>query len=259
MKVPVKRFIRSNFNRLVGNSKYNCLERAVIELNNAGELRKAFGWSREPVLDIPIIYKYDYLEDANDRRLRDAETLGTVVCNTDPAICLEIGTAFGHSTALMSINAPKSRIYTVNIPPEEITSGKGGDLTTIAIKREEIGSYYLSRGLTNITQILANTAYWEPEIGAIDVAFIDGCHDTNFVYNDTRKILRLMRPGSFIIWHDFNLELSNKYNWIGSVCQGVERLYAYGLLEGRLLHIRDSWMGVYRVGKEARMDINAAK
>jgi len=247
MKLPIKRYIRSNFNKLVGISKYTCLERSVIELNNVGELRKAFGWSQEPVLDIPIIYDYDYLEDANDRRLHDAETLGTVVCNIDPAICLEIGTAFGHSTALMSLNAPKSKVYTVNIHPEEITTGKGGKLTTIAIKQEDIGSYYINRKLTNITQIIANTAYWKPEIEPIDVAFIDGCHDSNFVYNDTRKILRYMRHGSFIIWHDFNLELANKYNWIDSVCRGVERLYAYGLLEGRILHVRDSWMGVCQV------------
>jgi len=224
------------------------LEESVIELNNIGELRKAFSWSHEPLVDIPNLHDYDYLEDANERRIRDAETLGTVVCNINPSICLEIGTAFGHSTALIALNAPESKVYTVNIPPEEIVSGKGGKQTTLAIEREKIGSYYRQRGLLNVTQIMANTAHWEPDFGPIDVAFVDGCHDTDFVFNDTRKILTHMQAGSYLIWHDFNLDLVKKYAWISSVCQGVERLFLYGLISGRILHVRDSWMGVYRVG-----------
>lgn len=139
--------------------------------------------------------------------------------------------------------------FTVNIPPEEIVSGEGGKLTTVALEREKIGIAYRERNLGNITQIYANTAKWEPAIGDIDIAYIDGCHDTEFVYNDTHKILKYMKPGGFILWHDFNLELVKKYHWINSVCLGVEKLYRDGLINGRILHIRDSWVGIYRVGE----------
>jgi len=147
----------------------------------------------------------------------------------------------------MAVNAPQAQVFTVNITLEEIHSGKGGVLTTVALETDQIGSYYRQRQLTNIVQVLSNTAEWEPEISTIDVAFVDGCHDSDFVYNDTRKILRHAKPGSFVLWHDFNLDLVPKYHWIHSVCLGVEMLFVAGWLRGRIFHVRDSWIGVYRV------------
>jgi hypothetical protein len=98
-----------------------------------------------------------------------------------------------------------------------------------------------------VRQILANTATWQPDIGPIDVAFIDGCHDSEFVYNDTLKVLSIARPGAFILWHDFNLGLTRNYGWIHSVCSGVEALFREGKLRGRVIQLRDSWVGLYRV------------
>lgn len=144
------------------------------------------------------------------------------------------------------INALDVEVYVVNVPPEEMASGEGGELTTIALEREKIGLAYRENKLANITQIYANTAYWEPNIGSIDAVFIDGCHNREFVYNDIHKVLKYMKPGSFILWHDFNLELATKYDWIHSVCLGVEMLYRDGLLNGRIFNIRDSWVGIYR-------------
>jgi predicted O-methyltransferase YrrM len=243
----MKSELRARCRRWLGMEALTYLSSAVIELNDYGELKKVFGWQNDPILDDPTLHHFDYPEDANNRRVRDAESLGTVVCNINPTICLEIGTSTGHGTALISANAPRARVFTVNIPPEGIERGEGGVLTTIALEHDKIGNYYRERGLTNITQILANTATWEPDIGTIDVAFVDGCHDANFVFNDTRKILKHMKSGSFVLWHDFNFALADKYPWIKTVCQGVERLNKAGLLSGRIYQVRDSWVGVYRV------------
>ncbi len=246
--MSLARRIRSRARRWLGLDDLDQVRRAVIPLNDTAELRRAFGWSLEPILDDPQIHRWEYLEDANQRRVRDADCLATVVRNARPAVCLDIGTATGRSAALMSVNAPESRVFTVNIPPEEIASGDGGEKVTRAFERNEIGSYYRERGLTNITQILANTARWEPDVGTIDVAFIDGCHDAEFVYNDTKKVLRHMRRGSFVLWHDFHPGLVEPFDWIHDVCRGVDRLLAEGLVQGRILHVRDSWTGIYRVG-----------
>ncbi len=219
----------------------------MIELNNSLELCKVYGWKEEPLLEDQSIYQFDYVTDVNERRVRDAESIGTVIRNAVPRVCVDIGTAEGHSAALMAVNAPQAQIYTINIPPEEIDTGQGGKLTTIALERDRIGAYYRQRGLKNITQILANTASWQPDVGRVDVALVDGSHDTRFVYNDSLKILRCMQPGSFMLWHDFNLDLVEKYHWISAVCMGVERLWEDGLLNGQIFHIRDSWVGIYRV------------
>ncbi len=217
----------------------------VLTVRNLSCLNKAMGWSNNPRLDSEHLSQFQYMEDLNDRRFRDAEVLGAACCNGDPAVLLEIGTSHGRSTALMAQNAPGGIVHTINIPPEEIA--EGGKNVTFAPSRDEIGAYYREKGLNNIHQIFANTKNWEPDFGIIDVAFVDGCHDADFVYSDTRKILKKCRPGSIVMWHDFSLELARVYHWIDSVCEGVERLYAEGLLQGRILHLQDSWVGLYKV------------
>lgn len=239
--------IKKLINRKLLKQHFPYLENVVIDVNSIEELKKVFGWKNDPTLSDSTIYDFEYPEDLNKRRIRDAESIGVVMKNSGAKTALEIGTSTGHTTALMSINAPNATIHTMNIPPEEILSGEGGKYTTIALEREKIGSYYKSYQLKNIVQILCNSAKWTPNIGQIDVAFIDGSHDTEFVYNDTLKLLPFMPKGSYILWHDFNLELTKKYNWIHTVCAGVEKLYEDGKLNGRIYHLRDSWVGIYRV------------
>jgi len=221
------------------------LNQVVLTVRNLAYLKKVMVWANDPVLEGEHLHAFQYLEDMNDRRIRDAEVLGAACCNGTPKILLEIGTSHGKTTALMAQNATQGIIYTVNIPPEEIA--EGGNLVTFAPSRDEIGRYYREEGFTNVKQIFANTKRWEPDFGPIDVAFIDGCHDAEFVYNDTRKILKKCRPGSLILWHDFAPELAKVYSWIGDVCRGVERLYAEGLISGKILHLQDSWVGLYKV------------
>jgi hypothetical protein len=236
-------FIEALKGRVTRYKKFYHLEANVLTVRNLNNLKKAMGWTNDPILEGDHLHHFQYVEDLNDRRLRDAEVLGAACCNGDPKIILEIGTAHGRTTALMAQNAPQSTLYTVNIPPEEIA--EGGKQVTFAPVWEEIGWYYREKNYSNIQQIFANTKDWEPDFGPIDVAFIDGCHDAEFVYNDTRKILKKCRPGSIIMWHDFNPQLAKVYGWVNQVCVGVERLYAEGYLSGHILHLQDSWVGLY--------------
>ncbi len=227
------------------DNKIENLYSNVIELNSYEAQIKLYKWHNKPILEYGNYNDYRFVEDVNQRRLRDAESVATVVQNLNPKTCLEIGTGSGAITALISINAPNSTIYTVNIPPEEYNDG--GTLKTMKLEREDIGSIYKDKKLTNIYQIFENTVKWEPDIGNIDFAFIDGCHDTDFVYNDTKKILQNMEEGSFILWHDFNLDLWSNSPWIMSVCLGIEQLYENEILNNHILHVKDSWVGIYQV------------
>ncbi|HMK84002.1 MAG TPA: class I SAM-dependent methyltransferase [Candidatus Bathyarchaeia archaeon] len=241
-------YIRNELKKeLERQDKFPHLRQYVIELNDFKELKKVFNWTCDPVLDDPTLYEFASIVDANERRIRDAECIGVVTRNSNPSVVLEIGTSAGHTTALIAMNAPSARVYTLNIPADEIAAGEGGVLTTHAPLTEEIGSYYKGKELTNITQILSNSATWKPNVGTINVAFVDGCHDSEFVYNDSCKILKAMVPGSFILWHDFNLNLTKNYRWIESVCLGVEKLYRKGWLRSHIFHVRDSWVGVCQI------------
>jgi len=225
----------------------NILDSKVIEANNIEEINKHFGWMEKINFKKDGVSNYQYLEDINERRLRDAEVLGTVVCNAYSKTILEIGTSTGATTVYLAKNAPQSHIFTVNIPAKDIYNGKGGINTTIALEEAEIGKEYKKLGLENITQIYENTATWEPNIGKIDVAFIDGSHDTKFVFNDTVKVLKNMPSGSFIMWHDFNPALRKKFHWIDDVCKAIEILYRKDYLSDRIFVLKDSWIGLYRV------------
>lgn len=225
--------------------RWSFLEANVLEVRSLAMLKKAMGWAHDPNLDFDHLRRFEFLEDLNDRRLRDAEVIGAGCANGEPKIIVEIGTGRGHATALMACNAPQAVVHTVNIPPEEI--GSGGKFVTTGLGREEIGSFYRELGLGNVRQILANTARWSPDVGPIDVALIDGCHDADFVFHDTCKILDRCRPGSLVLWHDFSLRHAVVYHWIAAVCDGVERLYRKRRLRGPVLHLQDSWVGLYRV------------
>jgi predicted O-methyltransferase YrrM len=243
MRTQILRFLGVNIAEL---NLLTSLRRAVIPVNSLQELKKIFKWTENPILARDDIHDFDYVEDVNERRIRDAESLGLVMRNAKAKKALEIGTSNGAGTALMAANAPHTQIYTINIPPEEIASGAGGILTTIALEKEKIGAIYREQGHTNITQIYANTATWTPDIGKIDVAFIDGCHDTKFVINDTLKVLPSLNPGGFILWHDANPELSQVHHWIGDVCRGLDWLIGNGHLPGKLYWLKDSWVCIWQ-------------
>jgi predicted O-methyltransferase YrrM len=229
-------------------SRWPHLNASVMAVRDLTCLNKAMGWDNVPLLVGDHLHDFQAIVDLNERRIRDAEVLGAACCNGDPQILLEIGTAEGHSTALMARNAPTGTVYTVNILPDEIA--QGGTLVSGAPTRDQIGRYYRQEACTNVQQIFSNTLHWEPDFGPIDVAFIDGSHDADFVFNDTLKVLRHCRPGSLILWHDFAPDLKAVHPWIAEVCDGVERLYAGNFLRGPILHVRYSWIGLHRVSTE---------
>lgn len=227
--------------------RYPHLSKRLIVLDNYSELKKVFNWKKNPILDDPDIFKYASIEDLNQRRILDAQTLGLVSRNINPTVCLDIGTGHGHSAALIAVNAPKSKVYTVNIDPQEAKQGKGGKLITQAYSISDIGKYYKGRKIKNIKQLIANTNSWNFYLPNLDLAFIDGCHDRKVVYTDSIHGLKLVKPGGFLLWHDFNPEVSRIFAWVDQVCLAVDDLYRRKKLASYVFMLRHSWTGLVQV------------
>lgn len=213
--------------------------------NTVADFMRFMKWTEQPIMLQEHMEERGLITDINDRRRIDAAIISIVSKNAHPTNCLEIGTSLGVSTARMAVNAPQATIFTVNIPPEEYEDG--GVYKTHRLEHNEIGSFYRQKKLDNIEQIFANTATWQPDLPPIDVAFVDGSHDTEFVYSDTRKVLEIMQKGGFLLWHDFNPELQKRFEWIHSVMMGVELLYRDGILKGDIYHIRNSWICIKHI------------
>ena len=223
------------------------LQENLIVANNVDMLYLAMQWQRRAEVDPgPLKYCVD-LMDVNGRVLLDQEVIAGACANRGGPgrTIVEIGTSLGVGTDLMAEHAPEADIITINVPPDE--ADQAGRQITDAPSLDEIGCYYRANGRTNITQLLVNTLHWNPDMPRIDIAYIDGCHDVEYVYQDTVKVLSRCQPGSLIVWHDFSPRYKHTYGWVWEVCEAVERLYEDGHLSGRLVHLRDSWSGLYVV------------
>ncbi len=73
-------------------------------------------------------------------------------------------------------------------------------------------------------------------MGACDLVFVDGSHALSYVLSDSRKALRLVRPGGLVLWHDYRGPM------LPGVYEGLNQL-ARELL---LVHIAGTSLVAYR-------------
>lgn len=150
-----------------------------------------------------------------DKGLLDYSILISIVKSMQPKIILELGTAHGNTIANICTESD-AKIFTVNALPNQIE----GEVITYILDQETIGSVYINNGFKDrVTQIYANTKdvdllkYVEPK--SVDLAFIDACHDFDFVINDFYKILPIISDNGVILFHDVhpscNLHYASSY------------------------------------------------
>ena len=157
----------------------------------------------------------------------DSQILAYLYRNHQANRHLEFGTWEGFGAVLCAENCD-AEIWTLNLPEGERT-GEGVPIygrTLIvgdelpegaAISNEAsvvqtdagdwIGWRYRAAGYgQRVRQILVDSTKWDSSPfadGFFDSILIDGGHATDVVISDTRKSLRLLRPGGLLLWHDF--------------------------------------------------------
>lgn len=160
-----------------------------------------------------------------------------------PRVVFEIGTFLGRTALNFALNSPPDTIvYTMDLPPEEraefCQTTNAAD--TAIIRGSRTGELFRNRPeAAKIKQLLGNSLTYDftPYHGQADIVFIDGAHHYAAVSKDTRSALALVKPGGWIIWHDFA-----NYGDYNDVTRAV-----LNILPGdRVIQIEDTQLALYR-------------
>lgn len=249
--MPVRGYLKQHLTELVGRlvaphvEDFSSTFRAkVVKVRNIENAAAFYGWS-----EVAKVNQADYavepgqLTQINERQYRDALLLANSAANAPTGDLIEIGTSHGKTTALLASLRPQSTVHSLDILPEQYNQGKH---ITHVLRTDRIGHVYRERGLTNVNQIFGDSMTWVPTLSNIGFAFIDGCHDYNYIINDTEKIITTLVPGAFICWHDFNPDLISIFPWLHQVCRAIDHLLQTNVLSGPVLYLEDSFTAIYR-------------
>lgn len=114
---------------------------------------------------------------------------------------VEIGTFDGFTAMNFAANLSKDgMVTTIDLPPEH------RDDIPNAIPHNQIGVKYRDTPYARrINQVYGDSTEldWDSLDGPFDFAFIDGCHEYEFVVKDTQHVLKHLRKGGVVAWHDY--------------------------------------------------------
>jgi len=159
----------------------------------------------------------------------------------NPGTTFEIGTFDGRTTLNLAANcSPNARVYTLDLPKEELKRTK----LTLApgdgsfIQKDRSGSRFQGTDVhSRITQLFGDSATFDfsPFYNSVDFVFIDGSHSYQYVLNDSKVALRLLRGGKgVILWHDYAV-------WEG-VTRALNEMFSQTKEFQGLRHIEDGSM-----------------
>lgn len=207
-----------------------------------------FGLARKKIRPLlPQISIQELFPDNTDLKIRDPITADgnvslleliviiTFIRHYQPSTLFEIGTFDGRTTLNLAANArPDARIFTLDLPRDRLnTTGLPIVFDDRAlIEKQRSGERFAGTDFDSIiTQLYGDSATFDfsPYLSGMDFVFIDGSHSYEYVLNDSKKAISLMRDGQgIILWHD--------YDGFEGVTRGLNELYEKDFND--LRHIR---------------------
>ena len=175
----------------------------------------------------------------------ELKVISNLVRKLNPDKIFEIGTFQGRTTLNMALNThSNAKITTLDLPSEGLSSTameiEEGEVRYV--KKDVSGERFIGHPMANkIQQVFGDSATYsfDEYKNSIDLAFIDGSHAYEYVLNDSKKVLSIMRPGGLIIWHDYT-------NWEG-VWTALNELYKSDPKYKNIKHIGGTSIAILEV------------
>jgi SAM-dependent methyltransferase len=156
----------------------------------------------------------------------DIVALCAIARSAKPRRILEIGTARGRTTLLLSDNCPEAEISTYDIDPDA-----GSYFSTLNPPPAKIR--------LRICDVQSDAARLQ-DGEKFDFIFIDANHIENAVRADSELAFELLAPGGLILWHDYaNSDYLFGYNRVPEVLAALA-------LERRICGVGGTELAVYQ-------------
>jgi predicted O-methyltransferase YrrM len=144
----------------------------------------------------------------------DAEAWILSVLAKGARVAFEFGTCTGKTAYLWARNMPPDGcVVTLTLPPDQRSAYRSdaGDSALDAANALEESRFTRFRytgtdEAQRITQLFGDSKAFDesPYREACDLIFVDGSHAYSYVLSDSRKALRMIRPGGIVLWHDYD-------------------------------------------------------
>ena len=137
-----------------------------------------------------------------------------ILCNLtrDAARIFEFGTCTGKTTWLLAANAPRATVVTLTLRPEDVATMQNAEgdeqraIETATVESKFRSFYYQGTPEeSRIIQIFGDSKKFDetPYLELCDLVFVDGSHARSYVESDSKKALRMVKPGGVVVWHDY--------------------------------------------------------
>jgi len=176
----------------------------------------------------------------------DAEAWILAALSRHARMMFEFGTATGRTAYLWARNSPPdARVVTLTLRPDDVSAyqnfrGDAASDVRNAMSESRFTTFYYTGTpvASKVTQLYGDSKALDetPYIGTCDLVFVDGSHARSYVESDSRKALRMARPGALILWHDYR----------GGRIPGVFEALNALARELPLVHIRGTSLVAYR-------------
>jgi predicted O-methyltransferase YrrM len=160
-----------------------------------------------------------------------------------PKAIFEIGTFRGRTALNFALNSPDDCVvYTMDLGADDRQAATGTMNAADAqiVQNSLTGCDYRGKDVSHkIRQVFGNSLEFDfsPYTGGMDLVFVDGAHHYEAVVSDTRNGLAMLKPGGYLVWHDFA-----NYGDYNDVTRGV-----LDLLPGsEVIQIENTQLAVYR-------------